>query len=163
MLTFLRKKALRPWIADVVAMLIYNIPTGLINIALETALVGNSPKQWLLIHWLFFNPPKILVAFFIHAPFADALRRRFAPIDDHSLRRKAVDTFALACYQMPIYLLASHVGGRSNRELVWLFWLSLSEHAIAGQFHGRLRDWAKKFFANGTATAPVKLEPAVGD
>ena len=162
-LTFLRKKALRLWTAEFAAMVLYNVLTGIPNILIETAVVGNTPEQWLFIHWLLFNPPKFILARFVQAPFADELRRRFAPIDDHSLRRKAVDTIALACYQIPIYLLASHFGGRSNQELVWLFWLSLSEHAIAGQFHGRLRDGAKKFFANGTTTASAALEPTVGD
>lgn len=147
MWSWLRNRALRLWTADTAALLLYNIPTGLLNLVAEFYVVGSSVHQWLLIHWAIFNPAKYVFAF-VEASCKKFLRRKFRATRG-TIRRKIIDAVTLACYQIPLYLLASWAGGRTEDQLWKLFGLSLAEHIVFGPCHGWVLDRCEAKFTNG--------------
>ena len=129
------------------ALLWYNLFTGSINFVAEMLLIRSSMHQWMVIHWAIFSPAKYAFAA-VEAYFKKWLRRKFQAAKG-TRRRKIIDGLALACYQIPLYLLASWLGGRTGQQLIVLFGLSVAEHLIFGQYHGRIMDWCEVKFTNG--------------
>ncbi len=161
MFTWLRGRVLRLWTADTAALLLYNLPTGLFNLFWETLLVGNTKEQWLLIHLAIFTPAKYGFAF-VEARFKKYLRQRFQAVKGGT-RRKVIDAVSLACYQIPLYLLASWLGGRTGHQLLILLSLSLAEHLAFGQYHGWIMDWCEAKFANGQSASTAQTTEAAID
>jgi hypothetical protein len=158
MWSWLRNQALRFWTAATLAFILYTIPTGIINYFAEMHFIPVSPGRWIWMHWFIGGFLRIVLSP-VEAYLVVFLRNKYQAAEG-TAKRGIIDATALALYQIPLYLLASRLGGRDWDQLRICLFLSLTEHTLFGFWHGRILDWSKAKFANGHAATPQPIKAA---
>jgi hypothetical protein len=154
--------------ADTIALVLFNCSMGVFNFFVERYFVGYHMAQWAGIH-LLYNIAKYAGAG-ICGWMKRRLRRALGATAPSATKKgrvwcAAVDTVALACYQIPLYIVFAFLFGAEWSQIRLAVYYAIAEHIIGGWWYGVLSDWCAHRYVNHkpASTEAVVLKPAACD
>lgn len=160
-----RRRILHLIAADTVALVLYNVSTGAFNVLLvERYILHYNPLQQVGLH-LSYNIAKYAGGFIL-----GSLKRNLRGLcgitqDEMSVRGVVIDTAALACYQISLYIAFALISQVPLGKLSVAVCGHVLEHMLGGWWYTLISRWSVHTFANHTRTPreAATLQRAVSD
>jgi len=141
------RRAKKLLVADTLALLIFDMSTGLMVVAYEYFFVTFDMQHIVLVRILYMS--KYIGARFC-GRWTNRLRRLIINTSDSIVRKAFADALAVSSYQAPLYALSAYCAGMAKTDIVIALSIFGINALMLGWIYGPVLDYMREKFAKNT-------------